>query len=240
MKLPLLISVPHSGLALPRELEDLSILSVAEIVRDGDEQAAEIYGFLSELVSHFVDAEVARAFVDLNRSPEDFRKDGVVKTHTCWDVPVYEESLPEAIVETLLARYYEPYHQRLREIALSRRPELCLAVDCHTMAEFGPPIGPDQGVERPMVCLGSGDGACPPSWVERLKACFVSAFPGERVTVDDPFAGGYITRSHGREMPWVQLELSRTLRLPVERKRERVASALLDFCEGFDFATTVV
>jgi len=30
-----------------------------------------------------------------------------------------------------------------------------LGIDCHTMAAKGPPIGPDPGKERPLVCLSN-------------------------------------------------------------------------------------
>ena len=47
-----------------------------------------------------------------------------------------------------------------------------------------------------------------------------------RVTVNDPFRGGYITRSHAAEMPWVQLELSRGPFAANSEKRRRVLRAL--------------
>jgi N-formylglutamate amidohydrolase len=40
MTLPLLISVPHAGLRVPREVEKQCILSEEEIIRDGDEGPA--------------------------------------------------------------------------------------------------------------------------------------------------------------------------------------------------------
>ena len=101
------------------------------------------------------------------------RKDGVVKTHTCWDVPVYRSAPTEQLVQTLLATYHRPYHERLARLA---EPALLLAVDCHTMAAFGPPVGPDPGVERPWVCLSNADGTCPSEWMQELKTCFELAF----------------------------------------------------------------
>jgi N-formylglutamate amidohydrolase len=77
-----------------------------------------------------------------------------------------------------------------------------------------------------MVCLGDGSGeACPKEWAELMRDCLARYFPGE-VTLNQPFAGGYITRCHGAEMPWLQLELSRTTELDDADKRRRVRQAL--------------
>ena len=204
-KLPLLISVPHAGLAVPEEVVHLNLLDGKQIAEDGDEGAREIYSALESEAAAFVTTDVARAFVDMNRGEEDRGKDGVVKTHTCWDVPIYREALSPELIEQLLVRYHRPYHGRLSQIA---GDDLLLGVDCHTMAATGPPVGPDAGSVRPGVCIGDGRGACPPEWAESLVRCFQRHFAGD-VTLNRPFGGGHITRFHGTEMPWVQVELSR-------------------------------
>ncbi len=224
-KLPLLISVPHAGLRVPAEASPYCRLTAREIAEDGDEGAARIYALADE-VATFVTTDVARAIVDLNRAEEDRSKDGVVKTHTCWDVPVYREPPSAELVETLLASFYRPYHRRLTAAA---GPDLLLAIDCHTMAAHGPPVGPDPGVERPRVCLGNADGTCPDEWLGSLARCFETAFECE-VSINHPFRGGFITRSHAVEMPWVQLELSRAPFTDDADKRERVLSALRSWC----------
>lgn len=227
MKLPLLLSVPHAGLEVPDEAKPYCRLSRAEIVRDGDEGAAEIYDLRGE-VERFVTTSVARAIVDVNRAPDDRRADGVVKTHTCWNVAVYDPFPPEEVVRRLLDRYYHPYHARLEREFDEQR--LLLGVDCHTMAEIGPPIAPDTGQRRPAVCLSDAEGTTLPSgWIERLAACFRREFDGD-VAINHPFGGGFITRQHGRAHPWVQLELSRTSRWSCVEKRQGVRSALATFC----------
>jgi N-formylglutamate amidohydrolase len=227
-RLPLLISVPHAGLKIPPEVAHLNRLTPQQIAEDGDEGAREIYAVLQPQVVHFVTADIGRPFVDLNRAEDDIRKDGVVKTHTCWDVPVYQEPLTPALIETLLERYHRPYHRRLTALAAG---DAVLAVDCHTMAAQGPPVGPDPGVERPQVCLGNADGSCPQEWLEGLQACFQRRFSGE-VTLNTPFSGGWITRFHGREMPWVQLELSRGNFADDAEKGRWVLGALMEWVQG--------
>ncbi|WP_419554911.1 N-formylglutamate amidohydrolase [Candidatus Poriferisodalis sp.] len=120
----------------------------------------------------------------------------VVKTHTCWKVPVYRRPLSESEVERLLGAYHSPYHDQLSELGRSGRWPL--GVDCHTMAASGPPVGPDHGKERPWICLSNGDGTCPRTWIEGMRACFAELVDGP-VNVNDPFRGGYITRSLGEQ-----------------------------------------
>lgn len=229
-KLPVLLSVPHAGLTVPPEVEDICILSERDISEDGDEHAAEIYWPLEKHVEAFLTTDIARAVVDLNRAENDFRKDGVIKTHTCWDVPVYSEHPSQEVIENLLERYHRPYHARLRELAQSG---IKLAVDCHTMAAVGPPVGPDTGQERPAVCLGDVKGtSLPREWSEWMLACFKEAFTGHVVTINEPFSGGYITRTHCVEMPWIQLELSRAPYMNNAEKTACLLKTLWCWCEN--------
>lgn len=221
MKLPLLLSVPHAGLAVPAPLASRCLLTPEEIVADGDEGARQIYDLEAE-VAGFVTTEVARAVLDMNRAEDDLRKDGVVKTHTCWEVPIWSSPLGAAEAEDLLERFHRPYHRRLRELAGSG---VILGVDCHTMAAVGPPVGPDSGRVRPALCLGDGGGACPREIVESLAEALSATF-GEEAAINDPFSGGYISRSHAAELPWVQLELSRAPNMTFAEKREAVLEAL--------------
>ncbi|MHC4695493.1 MAG: N-formylglutamate amidohydrolase, partial [Planctomycetota bacterium] len=172
MKLPLLLSVPHGGLRIPPEVETLCALTPVQILEDGDEGAAEVYDLKSDVIA-FVTTEIARAFVDMNRAEDDRRADGVVKTHTCWGIPVYRDFLTEGVVEGLLATYHRPYHRRLSELSADN---VLLAIDCHTMAAHGPPVGPDAGHERPHVCISNADGTCRPDWVESLARSFERCF----------------------------------------------------------------
>ncbi len=226
MKLPILVSVPHAGLRIPEEVERLCRLTPAQIVEDGDEGAAEVYAICDE-VQAFVTTDVARAIVDLNREETDRRPDGVVKTHTVTNVPVYEPFPSAATIELLLARYYRPYHQRLRDLASDA---VRLGFDCHTMMAIGPPIGPMAGEERPRICISNGDGTtCPPGWLEIVAESFRDVL-GFEPALNEPFKGGYITRAHAAEMPWIQIELSRAPFLPIAEKRKRVLEALRAAC----------
>jgi formiminoglutamase len=210
---------------IPEEVKDLCVLTHNEIVADGDEGAAAIYAFES-VVTCFVTTGVARAIVDVNRSEEDRGPDGVVKINTCYGVPIYRELLSEDIVESLLERYYRPYHRRLTEFAKDAK----FGLDCHTMAAFGPPIAQDAGIERPHICLSNSGRTCPNEFLEGLANCFESVF-GEAPAVNSPFKGGYIIRTHAAELPWIQIELSRASFISKSEKYVKVLEAIKLFCE---------
>lgn len=225
--LPLFLSIPHAGLRIPPEVAPLCLLTPRQIEVDGDEGAAEIYSFTNQVRGH-LSTEIARVAVDLNRDEADRRPDGVVKQTTIWNEPVYSQPLSETLIEQLLDRYYRPYHRQLRE-AINRSH--LLAIDCHTMAEFGPPLSPDPGTRRPMICLGDDHGrTCPAGWMKILYSSFEQQFPNS-VQINQPFAGGFITRNHGRHHPWVQLEVSRSQDLTNVEKKQRIVRALESFCD---------
>lgn len=223
--LPLALSVPHAGWLVPRWLRDRCLLDREQLLADGDVGSREIYA-LRDRVARFVTTPIARAVLDMNRAPDDIgRPDGVVKTTTCWNEPVWRQPLTDLQVARLL-RLHADYHRRLAAF----RGHVLAAVDCHTMSDTGPPIGPDPGVRRPAVCLGHVGGAsCARDQVERLRDCFAAYIDGE-ITIDEPFAGGFITRRHGARMPWVQIELSRTTDPGYPEQREAVFAALRDWC----------
>jgi len=217
MPLPILVSVPHGGTETPPEVRGRVSASAADIFDDGDAFTPEIYA-VSDIVGHHQAARVARAFVDLNRAADDrppSNPDGVVKTATCFDRPIYREPLDDPVIEQLIERYHAPYHATLSERA--RGGDLVLGLDCHSMAAMPPPVAPDSGTPRPLFCLSNGEGqTCDDDTLRRLAAAIARAFEcsEDDVSLNRPFKGGYITRRHGRNpLPWIQIEMNRSLYL---------------------------
>lgn len=216
-KLPVLISIPHGGTEEPEELAGRISLGEAEMLGEADAFAREIYD-LGNKVARVIWADVARALVDLNRNPERLppeRRDGVIKEMTTYGEDIYKEGKEPGpdLMARLIERYYEPYHDLIREAV--EELELELALDCHSMAAVGPTLARDAGEKRPMICLGNVNGeSCPDPTLQRLQECFCRAFslPPEEVSLNSPFAGGYITRSYGMNpVPWAQIEISRAM-----------------------------
>jgi N-formylglutamate deformylase len=230
MKLPLLVSVPHAGLQVPPEVEDICILNDKDIVSDSDEGAAETYYGLAKYCHGFVASDIARALIDLNRAPDDIGGDGVIKSHTCWNIPVYRKFPDKKLMKVLLDRYYFPYHGNLS--AGGKNPAIRLGIDCHTMLAVGPPLGPDPGRERPLVCVSNADGTCPQEWIKGLADCFAEVFK-QRIAINSPFQGGYITRKHASEMFWLQIEISRSNLYSLKFKRDCLLEGLRRFCHTY-------
>jgi N-formylglutamate deformylase len=216
---PVVISIPHGGTATPPELADRVCLTARDQFDDSDPHTVDIYDVGAD-VRRVVKAEVARAFVDLNRAPDDrppANPDGVVKSMTCFERPIYHPGRePDGrTVDRLLDRYYHPYHRALDDAA--RDPAMVLGLDCHSMLAAPPPIAPDHTAPRPLFCLSNGNGTtCPPTLLAQLASVLANAFECDRgeIALNRPFTGGYITRRHGnRPLPWIQVEVNRSLYL---------------------------
>jgi N-formylglutamate amidohydrolase len=221
MKLPILLSIPHAGWKVPEVVQDVCLLTKKDILEDGDAGAAELYNPLKKEVEAFVSTDIARAIVDMNRAEDDFWKDGVIKTHTCWDVPVYKSYPSEYTIAELIAKYHRPYHAKLSDSAKNVK----IGIDCHTMAAVAPPVAPDRGKRRPPVCLSNADSTCPTDWIDTL-AQYLNQSLGFQVSINEPFKGGYIIRSHADEIPWIQIEFSRAAFLSDEQKSRGLHDAL--------------
>lgn len=227
MKLPLYISVPHAGTKVPPEIRDICALGEEDILADHDVGADVIYFPLQEYISGFHTTEIARSIVDLNRHPQEIGGNGVIKNHTCCDIPVYKIFPDEMLIRDLLASYYFPYHAKLT--ADSGDKTIRLGIDCHTMAVIGPPVSPDPGLARPLVCISNDNTTCPAGWIDILADCLASAF-NNKVAINMPFRGGYISRLHAAEMPWVQIEISQTAAHSNQFKSHCILEGLQSFC----------
>jgi N-formylglutamate deformylase len=216
-KLPVLISIPHCGYRVPEELKGRILLSTKDIFDDSDTFAGDIYN-IEKHVLYFFKADIARAFIDLNRPPSEFppeNPDGVIKSRTCHDLFIHKKEMEpnQDLRNSLLKKYYEPYHRKIKKAL--KDPEIRLGLDCHTMDIFGPVRAIDAGKRRPMICLGNLSGkSCSQEIIDQLTGCFIRAFgldPSE-VTQNRPFQGQHITRAYGNNpAPWVQVEMSKAL-----------------------------
>lgn len=220
-QLPVLISIPHGGTQTPEELRNRVLAGEREIFEDSDSFTQRIYDLRGK-VKYVVKARIARAFIDPSRSETDLppdNPDGVIKSHTCFGKVIYKPNMQPTQPEiySLLEKYYRPLHNRIQTIVNDRKNDLELCLDCHSMEEVGPAIAPDTGKKRPAICLGNRFGeASPNEMVQKFRECLIRAFELEEtdVTINKPFAGGFITRNYGNNpLPWIQIEMNRKLYL---------------------------
>lgn len=227
-QLPVILSIPHGGVDVPKELFGCHRLNARDLFEDGDALTQELYD-LGESVHAVIKAPIARAFVDLNRAPDSVKnRDGVVKTHTVGGKRIYKRGtlMTPDDIQCLLARYYYPYHDNLTRAAQAKN--LHLALDCHSMLAQAPKGSTNPGEKRPLFCLsnrGGPDGypdkdfpklSCCPDRIQKLAEClrFTFELNTADVCINHPFHGGYITERHGlNPLPWIQVEINRKLYL---------------------------
>lgn len=216
-----MLSIPHGGTKKPSELVEHLCITDRDLFDDSDPFVVEIYD-LGGKVACVVKTDIARAFVDLNRSLQDMppeNPDGLIKSSTCHAKPIYlDGTIPSgALKDSLIRSYYLPYH---REIQKSFRDlDLQLCIDCHSMASVAPGVSPDKhgSCKRPTFCLSNNDGqASSQEMLELLADCISESFLVGRkeIAFNDPFHGGHITRTYGNNpVPWIQVEINRDMYL---------------------------
>lgn len=216
---PVLISIPHGGDKIPPEVEGKLKLEENDLIEDSDAFTRQIYN-IENTAAKVICADILRAVVDPNRPPNDLppaNPDGVVKSHTCYNKKIYYDGWHKDahLIDQLLTRYYDDYHSRI--VKAIKSDDIGIAFDCHSMASQAPDISPDPGMQRPVINLGNNYGkACDSKTTEKLANAFMNVFNLTRnhVTINEPFAGGYITRKYGNQpKPWIQIEINRCLYL---------------------------
>ena len=213
---PLLLSIPHSGTAIPAHLErDLVSPFLARC--DTDWWVERLYDFASALGATVVRTTLSRTVIDVNRDPSGRSLyPGLATTSLCplttFDgTALYRPGAePDAAaVAQRIREYFDPYHavlgQQLARL-MARHREIVL-YDCHSIRSRVPRLFSG---ELPQFNLGTHEGrSCDP----RLRAAVAQACAasGYSHVVDGRFKGGYITRHYGRPAAHVhalQMELA--------------------------------
>lgn len=231
-KLPILLSVPHGGVKVPSFLVDRINLTPVELLIDSDTRTKEVFGF-SEFVECYVDTDIARCVVDVNR---EFKPDtkSVFKELSQNSKKIWkQDGLNNKERERLLCEYYYPYHMEITKILNSSN--IKLAIDAHAMIPQKRLREQEDRVKRPLFCIsnrGSKDPRFPDnnitapfSLMKKLKKNLEEEFSDmllfdteDVVKINDPFRGGYTTAYHGKDpkIPFIQIEINRALYLPPE------------------------
>lgn len=214
---PLLISLPHDGIALPEDIA-ARVTPEARGVPDTDWFLSRLYAFAKALGASVLVPEYSRYVVDLNRPPDDVSLyPGQNTTGLCPAVqfsgaPVYlpGQAPSSDEVAARVQRYWRPYHDALsEELARLRAAHgRALLWEGHSIRSVVPFLFEGRLCD---LNLGTAAGAsCTPALQARLEA--VLAAQSEHTwVVNGRFKGGYITRHYGRPddgVDAVQLELA--------------------------------
>lgn len=212
---PLIISIPHSGVKIPNELDSL-MTPVAERLQDTDWYVDRLYEFAKALNATVVSAELSRYVVDLNRDPTGNSlypgqfTTGLCPTTTFMNEPLYTDDsvVNEVEINRRVTEYWQPYHREIQNQLSRVKSEhgYALLFDAHSIASRVPALFDGQ---LPDLNYGTFNGKSCAVSISKLLEClntheFSSVLNGR-------FKGGYITRHYGNpgnNIHAVQLELS--------------------------------
>lgn len=208
LEVPIIVSVPHCGVAFPDEIKDQYKPKLIKSPDDTDWFVHELYDFVSAMGITMIAAHYSRWVIDLNRDPysKPLYKDGRIITPLCPATTflgenIYKDERQEVELPEVKRRkdlYYQPYHAKLRELLLQRKRKFrkVLLWDCHSIRQTVPTIQQDK---FPDLILGDVDGtSASPGLIETTLS--VLDHSGYITSHNHPFKGGYITRRYGKPM----------------------------------------
>ena len=233
LKVPLVFNSPHSGRIYPKAFLAASRLDPHTLRRSEDAFVEELFAFVTDLGAPLLHAHFPRAYLDVNREPYELDpvlfRDGLPHYANTQSVRVvgglgtiarivsesdeiYREPLAVKAALERINRLYTPYHDTLAALLLETQREFGLAVliDCHSMPSS--PVA-ERGAGRPDFVLGDRFGTSCSGELTRLAADQIATL-GYAVTLNKPYAGGYITEHYGRPhkaQHVLQIEISRSL-----------------------------
>ncbi len=219
-EVPLLLSIPHCGEEVPAGIRQRFASERISKLPDTDFHLQRLYDFAPELGVRTIYARFNRYVVDLNR-PADRRplyagrdETALLPTNSFASEAIY---LPghepdEAEIAERIAVYWQPYHDRLAAelAALRERHGHALLFDAHSIRSRVPRFFDG---ELPGLMLGDVNGEAADSRLSTAVLA-VHAQSGYSWRANDPFRGGYITRSLGDPQNGIhalQLEMSQRL-----------------------------
>jgi N-formylglutamate deformylase len=217
---PLLVSMPHVGSAIPLGLQP-AYTPAALQVEDTDWHLHDLYSFLPELGASVLMPHTSRYVIDLNRPPDDAAMyPGAANTELCptrffSGAPLYRPGREPALDERTRRReaYWQPYHDALTA-ELERLKALhgfALLWDAHSIRSQIPWLFEGQ---LPDLNIGTAGGASADPAITAALVRECAAHPEFTAAVNGRFKGGYITRHYGqpsRHLHAVQLEMCQSL-----------------------------
>ena len=215
---PLLVSLPHDGSAIPDGLK-ARMTPAARAAPDTDWHVSRLYAFARDLGASILVPAYSRYVIDLNRGEDDTslypgqNTTGLVPLVRFTGEPIYlAGDEPDAgEVAARIERYWRPYHRALRgELDRLRAAHGRVVLwEGHSIRGSGLPFLFEGRL--PDLNLGTAMGAsCLPALQARLEAVLAGQADADWIA-NGRFKGGHITRHYGAPadgIDAVQLEIS--------------------------------
>ncbi len=220
---PLLISIPHVGTTLPKEIA-CNLTTEAMRLADVDWHLDLLYDMAQDFNISTLSAEYARYVIDLNRSPENTSLypgqdvTGLCPIDTFAKEPIYQDGAQpsEHEIQKRIEQYWLPYHQKLAsELARIKAIHgVAILWEAHSIASQVPRFFTGQ---LPDLNFGTADtSSCDTSLQQALAATMRESPHAKKYNYvfNGRFKGGYITRHYGvpsQHIHAVQLEMSQRI-----------------------------
>ena len=228
---PILITVPHAGDIYPDLFIKNLTVDLCEVRRIEDYQSNKILDKIDEQMADIIIAQCSRAVVDLNRSrnaidhsmfTQVFEHEPVsekqmikyglgVFPNKIFGKTILKSPLPFSYAIHMLEQYYDPFHKSLNKqiMYLNNTFGFCYHIDLHTM--------PSKALlnfkKEPDIVLGDNFGkSCSIGLINYFQNVFQEN--GFTVEVNNPYAGGFITRNYGnpsKGVHTIQIEINRKI-----------------------------
>jgi N-formylglutamate deformylase len=222
---PLLVSMPHIGIDIPKELR-ADFIPRALAVEDTDWHLDRLYNALTSLGATVLRPCYSRYVIDLNRPPDDAPMyPGASNTELCptrffnGDALYLPGREPQPEERTRRREaYWRPYHDALRSEIDRIRAEhgFVLLWDAHSIRSEIPWLF--DGV-LPDLNIGTANGASADPRITEAVAAAAGGYADVSHVVNGRFKGGYITRHYGdppAHVHAVQLEMCQSLYMSEE------------------------
>ncbi len=219
-EIPIVVSVPHCGIAIPPDLKSSYISEKIEFIDDTDWYVDKLYDFTDFMGITLIKAKYSRWVLDLNRNSESIPlyDDGRVLTALTPttdfnDQPIYKNGGPDASeIKRRINTYYNPYYDNIAKLISNKRAHFdhVLFFDAHSIRKHVPGIRQEP---FPDLILGDKDGKSAHKLLIETaeKTLGNSDYSFQH---NDPFKGGNLTRHFGDPANGIhslQLEMSKIL-----------------------------
>ncbi len=226
-------SSPHSGRDYPHGFLRASVLDQRTIRSSEDAFVDDLLDCVPGLGAPLLAARCPRAYVDLNRAPDELDPAvieglrpagynprissglGVIPRVVAGGKAIYRGKLsPDEVMERIDG-CWTPYHDCLKGLIAEQRAAFgeAILIDMHSMPHEAVDSIAAAGAKRPEIVIGDRFGAASAGHiVDRIEAAFEAA--GFRTLRNAPFAGAYIAQTYGRPAQGshvVQIEVDRSL-----------------------------
>ncbi|WP_225825551.1 N-formylglutamate amidohydrolase [Streptomyces naphthomycinicus] len=197
---PVLLHVPHSSRAVPRDVRAGIVLGDAELERELDHitdahtaEIAERAALLAGVTPWRFVNRLSRLVVDPERFPDEREEMLAAGMGAVYTRTTHRGELRPADTdpEPLLARYFRPYAEAMAEAVAGRLAATgrAVVVDVHSYPSEPLPYELHGSGPRPPVCLGADAFHTAPELTEAARKAFAGC--GE-TGLDSPFAGTYV------------------------------------------------